>query len=63
MNITNPKVSILFLALLPQFIDPKAAGESLFLRKFVLGIQAQANSKTSRDRLCLRRPDRPAYVA
>ncbi|QKQ25096.1 DUF3501 family protein [Candidatus Reidiella endopervernicosa] len=32
------------------------AGESLFLRKFVLGIKAQANSKTSRDRLCLRRP-------
>ncbi|QKQ26790.1 hypothetical protein [Candidatus Reidiella endopervernicosa] len=26
------------------------------MRKFVLGIQAQANSKTSRDRLCLRRP-------
>ncbi|QKQ26415.1 MinD/ParA family protein [Candidatus Reidiella endopervernicosa] len=34
--------------------------ESLFLRKFVLGIQAQANSKTSRDRLCLRR--RPSCV-
>ncbi|WP_269087645.1 LysE family translocator [Solemya pervernicosa gill symbiont] len=29
MNITNPKVSILFLALLPQFIDPKAGSAEL----------------------------------
>jgi threonine/homoserine/homoserine lactone efflux protein len=35
MNITNPKVSIFFLAFLPQFIDP--AGGSTVLQTFSLG--------------------------
>ncbi|QKQ26825.1 SixA phosphatase family protein [Candidatus Reidiella endopervernicosa] len=49
----------LYLADLNTLLD---RGVAIFA-KVCFGHQAQANSKTSRDRLCLRRPDRPAYVA
>ncbi|QKQ27286.1 hypothetical protein [Candidatus Reidiella endopervernicosa] len=41
----------------------KTSGESLFLRKFVLGIQAQANSKNFTRPFMPAAPRRPAYVA
>ncbi|QKQ28112.1 transposase [Candidatus Reidiella endopervernicosa] len=45
-----------------QFYNHRSR-ESLFLRKFVLGIQAQANSKNVTRPFMPAAPDRPAYVA
>ncbi len=37
INVLNPKVALFFMALLPQFIDPNAAGFPIYLQTLFLG--------------------------